>query len=112
MKDLAVKNFRGAERYNCAQAVLVSSEKHAPVEDAQLSEYSSEGSGRAKDGLCGALFSAKQMMQDETEKEAARNFFIKNAGSIHCREIRKAKRMTCHECVAAAAHLAEQSIKN
>ncbi len=111
MKARALKHFHGAERYNCAQAVLKSSEKHQAVAPAELDEFRNYGGGRAKDGLCGALFAAEHTMNDEAPKTEARAFFKKNAGSIRCREIRSAGRMSCRDCVAAAAELAEPHVK-
>ncbi len=111
MKEKALKHFRGAERYNCAQAVYKSFEKHGPVDSNKLTELKWAGGGQAKDGLCGALFAAKQLMKDEGAREGARNHFREQGGSIYCREIRRGRRLSCRECVATAAELAESNLK-
>lgn len=112
MKEKALNYYHGAERYNCAQAVLKSTEKHQDVDDALLAEFKSYGGGRAEDGLCGALFAAKHSVNDESFKHEARAFFTKNAGSIKCKEIRKNGKMSCKDCVAAAAELADAQLNN
>lgn len=110
MKDIAVKHYHGAERYNCAQAVLKSAEKYLPPDPALLHTYRKAGGGGAPDGLCGALLSAKELMKDEADRARALHYFQTQAGSVRCREIRKEGRMSCRECVASAADLAEQSL--
>lgn len=111
MKERALKHFRGPKRYNCAQAVLASSDKYTDVEDSKLMAYRNAGAGRVDGGLCGALFAAKQLMTHEHCRENARNHFRQHAGSVKCRDIRKDGRMSCHDCVAVAAELAESSLQ-
>lgn len=108
MKEKALSHFRRApERYNCAQSVIKSAEKHFDISHADIEEMRASGSGRADGGLCGALYAAKTLMTDETCKENAREYFRRHAGSINCREIRAEGRMSCRDCVAKAAELAE-----
>ena len=111
MKERSLTPFHGAERYNCAQSVLKSTEKYRTVDGEKLLEYGRFGGGRARDGLCGALFAAKQEMEHDTQRAAARKYFEDHAGSVHCREIRRAGRMSCRDCVAAAAELLEPELK-
>lgn len=108
MKEKALIHYHGPERYNCAQAVLKSAEKHQEIGDEKIAEFRKSGGGQARDGLCGALFAAKTLMTDETCKENARSEFLKKGGSLKCREIRGGGRMSCSECVATAAELAEK----
>ena len=110
MKEEALKQYHGPLGYSCAQAVMKSAEKHLPIEEEKLVELRKAGGGRARDGLCGALYAAKELMQNESCKENAREHFIQNAGSLKCREIRRDGQMSCQECVATAAELAETSI--
>jgi len=102
-KPDALEHFRGARRYNCAQAVLKAYAPLAGLEDACLERFSHFGSGKAPDGECGALFAAKSIFQDSAVKQEIENDFIRAAGNKKCRDIRKAKTYTCGQCVQAAA---------
>lgn len=101
----AVKFFRGAKRYNCAQAVLKGfQEKHA-VSQGTIDAFKAHGGGRAEGGLCGALYAAKFLLKNKEQATELENHFSKVAGSIHCKEIRKLNRVLCAECVQTSAKL-------
>ncbi|MBN2686265.1 MAG: C_GCAxxG_C_C family protein [Pontiellaceae bacterium] len=110
MKRRALDHFRGPERYNCAQSVYRSLEKHQEVPAEKVSALASAGSGRAPEGLCGALYAAKLVLSEDRKTEL-RGWFEENGGSIHCREIRKARKMSCRDCVAVAADFVDRNLK-
>lgn len=112
MREKALTYFRGAERYNCAQAVFKSSEKHTAVCDEQLEVLKKSGSGRAEGGLCGALFAAEQVVENEEVRNCIRSYFEDHAGSVLCREIRGHRQMSCRDCVAAAAAMLDDHLSD
>lgn len=109
MKTRALEHFRGTERHNCAQAVYRSLEKHRAIDPDTLHELAAAGSGRAPNGLCGALYAAKKLLPPEHKTEL-RAWFEQNAGSVQCRDIRRARRLSCRDCVAAAADFIERAL--
>lgn len=102
MIERAKKYFHGEERYNCAQAVLAAYDsEHEKIEGAK-----SFGGGRAPEGLCGALHSAKELLSEEKHAELVEEFSAA-AGALKCREIRALGKFKCQECVAFAAEKVE-----
>ena len=109
MKTIALSRFR--KPYNCAQTVYKSMGKHHAISKEMVRELSAKGGGRAEGGLCGALYAALQFMDCQESKDRLIEEFENQGGSTQCREIRRAKRMSCHDCVATAAEWAENCIK-
>jgi len=109
MKTIALSHFR--KPYNCAQTVYKSMEKHHAISHKMVEELSAKGGGRAEGGTCGALYAALQFMDCQETKTRLIEHFETHGGSTQCRELRKAKRMSCHDCVATAADWAENCIK-
>jgi hypothetical protein len=104
MKELALKVFRQPpDRLNCAQSVLYA--WHEVFGDTALTvtELQPFGAGRASDGLCGALYAACLLAPDREEELKAA--FAARLGSCCCKEIRRAKKHPCADCVAQAAEL-------
>lgn len=106
--EKAVKYFHGQERYNCAQAVLKGFEDDHNVPQEKIDEFKAFGGGRAQDGLCGALFAAKMLVNNTEKAEKIAAEFIEIAGSFKCREIRKIGKLPCKECVFTAASLLQK----
>ena len=109
MREKALKHFRQGKGYNCAQTVYNSQRKHGSVCEKTLAELGLAGGGRAPDGLCGALYAAKLHLPEERKAEI-RAQFEESGGSVRCREIRKARKMSCQDCVAEAADFLEQNL--
>ncbi|MCX6914223.1 MAG: hypothetical protein NT167_14415, partial [Verrucomicrobia bacterium] len=61
------------------------------------------GAGRAPEGLCGAVYAACLLAPSRAEELKAA--FAARLGSLHCKEIRAAKKHPCAECVAQGAEL-------
>ena len=56
------------------------------------------GAGRAPDGLCGAFYAAKYILEkNEAEVKASEleNYFLEQAGAVKCHEIRVGKKLSC-----------------
>lgn len=94
--------FRKEDKLNCAQAVLKYYETHKSVTPDVIADFKSYGGGRAPEGLCGALYAAKHVFGDEDKTCKAEEVFIEAAGSVNCREIRKANKLSCTACVDLA----------
>jgi len=93
------------KRMNCAQSVIVTFKKRYNLEDAVVEEFKHFGGGKAPDGMCGAFYAAKYILQQfhiakENEFE---QYFIELSGSNKCREIRYAKKLSCLDCVEKSA---------
>jgi hypothetical protein len=104
MKETALSVFRQPpDRLNCAQSVV-----HAWCEVTgdtaiTVADFKPFGSGKAPEGLCGAVYAACQLAPDRAETLKAA--FAAQLGSLYCREIREAKVHPCATCVAQAAEL-------
>jgi hypothetical protein len=95
--------FHKEDNYNCAQAVLKFFESHDLVTDDVIAEYKAFGGGRAPEGTCGALFAAQKLAGCPCRIEKLNNVFEQETGSTKCREIKKAGKYSCAECVNLAA---------
>ena len=102
-KPNALAYFRGEHGYNCAQAVLKAFTPAAGLDESCLACFAQCGSGRAPGGECGALVAAKALFADPTAKQDVERAFIATAQSTKCREIRKARTISCERCVQTAA---------
>jgi hypothetical protein len=110
MKNHAVELFRRPpERMNCAEAVLSAYQKISGDTAISISDMKRVGGGRAPDGICGALHAACIVAPDKAERLKAR--FAQIAGSVVCKEIRRAKQHSCEDCVAEAAQLLEDELQ-
>jgi len=90
------------EPFNCAQSVAEACKEifNLPL---NISEsYSDLGGGKAPEGYCGSLYAAITIlnMTDKSDKvESVKKYFLDNAGSVLCKEIRLNKKMSCLDCV-------------
>lgn len=98
--EIAVAEFESG-RLNCAQSVLRAFQGSHNVSDDEIGKARKLGGGRAEGGLCGALYSALQLMGEPALSESLRREFVNMAGSDKCREIA----IPCVECVRLAASL-------
>jgi hypothetical protein len=96
-------HFRGKEKYNCAQAILKAYSRMTGVGDLCLARFKQCGGGRTPTGECGALYAAKQMVEDPQGRRQLEDRFVEAAGSTQCREIRRARQFSCHQCVETVA---------
>lgn len=103
-KPDAVSRFRGVERNNCAQAVLHAYAEAAGVDRTCVERFACMGSGGAPEGECGALFAAKSLLVDARARQILHDTFTRAAGFAACREIRRAKKLACRQCVELAAN--------
>lgn len=97
------------ENLNCAQAILKGFQKEFDIQDKEIEEYRAWGGGRAKGGICGALFSAERLLR-QAGKPGITEEFNKRAGETHCHAIKSLK-FPCIDCVRLADELLEKRIK-
>ena len=100
----AIKAYK-EERLNCAQSVLRAFQQQRSISEDDIEEARWHGGGRAKDGMCGALHSALKLTSDTSARDRLRAAFVERAGAETCRDIRRAARTPCVECVRIAASL-------
>lgn len=93
IEEKALSTFRTAPwRHNCAQAVCA-----ALGREDLLETVSACGTGKAPDGLCGALYGALLCTPVESREELRRRF-VEKLGYSYCRELKK--RGPCHAGIA------------
>jgi hypothetical protein len=110
MKNRALEILgRPPERMNCAEAVVCAYQEVSGDTAIAISEMKRLGSGRAPGGLCGALHAACTIAPDKAERLKAR--FAEIAGSVVCKEIKRAKQHPCESCVSEAAQLLENELQ-
>lgn len=109
MSDVAVFLFKKG-RKNCAEAVAEAWQQVSGKDLDLTVNLAKCGSGRAPQGLCGAIYAA-QLVCDEDKKAEISDRFADAAGSLGCREIRSMKKLSCTACVELAASLLEESLQ-
>lgn len=95
------------KKYNCAQAIAKTFGR-----DDLIESLAPCGSGRAPEGLCGALYAALLILSNE-KQDAMKRRFLQAAGDVRCQSIRQAGQTSCTECVRIAAEaLDKERTKN
>lgn len=101
VQEKALSTFRTEPwRHNCAQAVCA-----ALGREDLLEAVSACGTGKAPDGVCGALHGALLCTPVQSREELKRRF-VEKLGYSHCRDLKREGRVPCRDCVATAAFLA------
>lgn len=95
------------ERFNCAQAILKGFQQELNIPEDTVTAYKAWGGGRAENGICGALYAIKNLV-DDNEKTILEEEFRKEFGTVYCRELKAAKKM-CLSCVNYADKLLQKS---
>ena len=94
------------ENMNCAQAILKAFEKEFNISEQKIAEYKAYGGGRAENGLCGALFSAKKLLSKD-EYERLESKFLAEFGSVDCTEL-KEMQYSCKKIVSFVDGLVDE----
>lgn len=101
VEEKALATFRTEPYFhNCAQAVC-----SALGREDLLEAVSACGSGKAPDGVCGALYGALLCTSGHSRDELKRRF-VEKLGYFRCRDLKKEGRVPCRDCVASASALA------
>lgn len=110
-EETAMHYFRGPDRANCAQAVLLAFRDAFDVSDDVLQSAKGCGGGRAPEGECGAYHAARLLLADHPDAQNnLRERFLEKGGDIHCRPIRTQKKLDCEGCVKLAARVVSKAI--
>ena len=95
---------RDGRKLNCAQAITLGF-SHC-IEDAEEKSagFQKKGGGRTPGGTCGAYYAAESILYERKPEAVAslQLHFHEHAGDVRCRDIRKAKKASCDECVGLA----------
>ena len=105
----ASDHFHKEDKYNCAQAILKAFQEEYAISQEMIDSYKINGGGRAENGLCGALFAAKTLLNDPSKTEVLEQAFTEKAGSCKCREIMILKMLPCADCVDLAAQIMDEA---
>lgn len=102
----------GPQNWNCAQSIVKSFQAETAMNDEDIElTYRSKGGGRAEGGLCGAVYSAKKVLgEDSPEAAALEEEFRKQWGVLTCKELKAEKRIPCTDTVDLADRLLEKYI--
>jgi hypothetical protein len=111
MIDMPLEKTLNAYRkqgMNCAQSIFYGFQEALAIPEETVQAAKQMGGGRAKDGLCGAVYAALELSQDPANAENLKGVFERVAGSVRCHEIRKNKKLGCDGCVHLAASMLAQ----
>lgn len=111
MKTIA-SEFYMNRRGNCAQAVINAWQEKTSQDNTLIEDMGTCGNGKAPNGLCGAVYAAKHVLDYEAAEKLLNDFSEITGGFLKCREIRSAKALKCRECVETAAELLHQEFLN
>jgi len=106
---LASDYFHGEEGYNCAQAVLKAFQPESGMSEQVIRSAVVAGGGRAKEGTCGALYSAIILLGEGEHSNQLSQEFLGAVGSTLCSDIKKSE-CGCRGFVSKAAELTEKHI--
>lgn len=103
--DIAKNYYLGREqgqRMNCAQSVICAFKNELQIDKDIVEKFRSCGGGNAPDGLCGAYYAAKYILQNrcaDEELPKLEEYFSSFSGSTKCREIREGRKLSCIGCI-------------
>lgn len=103
-------NKYGIGKLNCGQAVIAAFREDFSLDKDAVASFAKYGSGRAPEGVCGALYATRFLLKDKHQdriKDCEDNF-LASAGSTKCREIRRLRKLPCIGCVEKSAELIEK----
>jgi len=111
--EKAKKHFLGKEghaRLNCVQSILTAFKDKVSFDEKTMAKLASYGGGNAPEGLCGAYYAAKCLLEKNlpNKLQELETFFRNAAGSLKCKEIRQMKKLSCLGCVEKAAEFVDR----
>jgi hypothetical protein len=108
MKEKIHLYFR--KPFNCAQTIIKIIEDHYDIPSKNMEIFIKYGGGNAPEGTCGALYALRQYLPIQDYKQV-RKSFKDHIGSEKCKDIRKAQKFSCQECIKKAIDLYEKFIQ-
>jgi hypothetical protein len=106
MRDQARRYYEDRQG-NCAQSVAVAWDAAHPGRIEPMQAFEGCGHGKSPGGVCGALHAARSIAGADRAASLTAAFTARTGGRELCREIRKARALSCPECVALGAELLE-----
>lgn len=101
-KDIVEKGVSSFHNpHSCAQAVYAAC---ADADAAKMDYLKANSGGRAPDGICGALFAAKELSVPSEHARIESEFKTK-VGALRCREIKGVNHTPCAQCVRSALEI-------
>jgi hypothetical protein len=91
---------------NCAESVVHGFQEECEIPVEMIKEFHSYGGGRAPDGVCGSFYAVTVLLEkmNASDKiEELNQYYIQEAGSVQCKEIRRIKKLDCRGCVEISA---------
>lgn len=100
----------GQKRVSCAQAIAQVFSDKFRIDESLVSSLNSSSGGRAPEGICGALYATKRILEanDLGGFENIKAAFKSEAGSDKCKEIKALKKLSCADCVSKAAEFLDK----
>lgn len=87
-------------RLNCAQVLVYKWCEQNNISDLKVSDLMGLGSGRAPEGMCGALYAAQRIFsEDQNTQLILKEKFVYEFGSFSCNTIRSNKEIDCQTCI-------------
>ena len=106
-RAFAMKAYHGDKNYNSAQAVVAGAyHPDAPDEELVL-EMAAYGKGAACNGVCGALYAAMTIAQQEDQAQVQSDFEFRVSYS-KCEDILESTETQCIDCVGIAIDCLEK----
>ncbi len=110
MREIAKDHFLGRKdgrRLNCAQSIAETFRDRFPLGEKKSALLSACGGGMAPEGLCGAFYAAKCILEHYCPQHLGKGLeqMKEAAGSLKCKEVKTLKKLPCHECVGKAAEI-------
>lgn len=111
--EKAKKLFLGIDckNQNCYLSVVHAFQHQVMLHQDDLQKGLKFSAGRAPDGLCGAVYAVKKILEMHHISDSFQHFadyFIQNYGALKCKEIRSLKKIPCVKCVEEAATYLDQ----
>lgn len=101
-----------SNHWNCAQAIQKSFQDITKLSDETIElEYRPKGGGRAENGICGALYAAKQIINDSAKAQEIEEEFCKRLGGVTCKELKQNLKVPCIQSVAIAEEILTDKLK-
>lgn len=100
-------------KLNCAQSIMKAAQGVTGISDEAIAlQYGDKGGGKAPGGLCGALYSAKQILgPDSPEAAALEAEFEATLGEKCCKQLKGELKIPCERTVSLAQTLLEKYLK-
>lgn len=111
--NTAKNHYLGKEGYirmNCAQSVISAFKEKFDLSIETIDLFKAYGGGRAPDGLCGAYYAAKYILENNNTEKISNDlekYFLNQAGALRCFEIKKLQKISCLDCVGKSSEFLE-----